>query len=93
MQDAILDDVVVAGVVNTVAARRDLDESVVIAWADEIGSERFYSLLNDSTGDVEAFFVALANGEDVDDFPYDKTIGPAVDRIEDAFADSVTEQS
>ena len=84
-------DVVATGVLDTVVARRDTEAYRVYEWASKLGKDRFYEILADGTGDAEVFFVELAEQDDAKDFDYDekvnydRNVGPAVDRIEDAF--------
>ena len=82
------DDVVARGVLQAVSDRWVENPGVAFAWAERIGSDRFYEVLADTTGDVEAYFVALAEqgNEGVKEFDYDRNVRPAVDRVEDSYA-------
>lgn len=90
MSTWLTNDPVAAGVLETVAARNDVDHKTLYAWGETLGEERFYALLRDETGDVETFFVALVSDEEIpeDLVNYDRNVGPAVDRIEDAWTAS-----
>jgi hypothetical protein len=92
------DDSVAAGVLETVEERIEADREELNRWAEEAGVDGFYEILDDRTGDAAAFFAALAVADDPDDDPtdeiggqsaYEKHVGPAVDRIEEAFLDSL----
>ena len=84
------DDVVARGVLQTVSDRWDEIPGIAFAWAEMVGSDRFYEILADESGDVETYFVALAEhgNEGVKEFDYDRIVRPAIDRVEDAYADS-----
>lgn len=90
------DHTVAAGVLETIEARTGIELADLNAWAAEIGPEQFELLLADSSGDANEFFYALAEAGDEgiseDEMEelggqdsYDRYVGPAVSRIEDAY--------
>lgn len=86
-------DTVAALVLDTVRDRTG--DEAVYAWAESVGEKRFYELLNDHTGDVAAYFEALNEDPDGEEMleleytSYNGIIGPAIDRIENAFTSRV----
>lgn len=78
-------DVVAQGVLDTVAARLDITPDSVYEWAGFAGSEWFYTLLDSI--EAEDYFAALADNDtgDYPDVNYEHHVGPAVDRVEDAY--------
>src|SRR4051812_43643640 len=83
--------VVIAGVVSTIAERGGYTEEVLTRWVAGLGEERFFALLGSDTArdyfarlqdDPQGGYVLLGEGGDV---LYAREIGPAVDRVEDAW--------
>jgi hypothetical protein len=83
-------DIVAEGVLNTVSDRRDVKREVLYTWAAKRGKGAFYAILADESGFVQEFCEWLATpGDDFDDEmdpdTYARYVGPAIDRIEDAY--------
>jgi hypothetical protein len=58
--ETTLDDPVIEGVLGCISDRGEGDYDDVAAWVNEIGPDRFYEILRDSSGDVREYFTAQA---------------------------------
>jgi hypothetical protein len=83
-------DATIGGIIGTVCDRLDLSVEDLLAWVEQLPSPEAVAEIADGGFELEDYFAVLDeyNDDELDALgwaSYEKTIGPAIDRVEDAF--------